>query len=75
MPNLAATVCECRYIGPGLPMKAEACEVHESRLYPMKRNSCPNYRPRSAPVTVEKGGVVSRLWPRCVCGGIAQDHD
>lgn len=76
---MSSDQCACKFVGKGLAMDTSECKVHENRKYPCDSCKstfgpiCKDYRPISEPrYDSEEDG---RVWPRCICGHIAQEHN
>lgn len=61
--------CECWAL-QYRPLRTEKCSTHSKKLrYTCERTGCIGY----TPVKTKFPG--RNVWPVCICGAIAQDHD
>lgn len=61
--------CGCEVLRSGEKPNADKCTEpsHKTGAYDTTEYACGNYRPDRVPLS-------GKVWPRCVCGEIAQEH-
>ena len=62
--------CTCKHVGDGMVMDSTDCVIHNIKpSYHCDHCDCDDYRPRREPIPGRM------IWPRCVCGHAAQEHN
>jgi hypothetical protein len=69
--EMGADVCTCTFVAVGAPIAANGCKVHPHEVYACDHSACKchNYRP------ITEASPSKGIWPRCMCGHAAQDHN
>jgi hypothetical protein len=65
-PESKEFVVEC------IPANTTMPEAHKTTGYICFRTKCHKYQPKHSPLVGKEG---FGIWPVCVCGALAQDHE